>query len=73
MKFLIKVSKFERLDSFLVKILKTDFSRGNLELDFSVFDDFDYQILNYARKNIHSGINRKMTRRNEHRFRFPTR
>ena len=63
MKFLIKVSKFERLDSFLVKILKTDFSRGNLELDFSVFDDFDYQILNYARKNIHSGINRKMPRK----------
>ena len=41
-KFLNKVSKFERLDSFLVKILKTDFSRGNLELDFSVFEDFDY-------------------------------
>lgn len=63
MKFLNKVSKYEKLETFLQKIINTDFSIGNLKLDFSVFEDFDYQILNYDKKSIHSEFGRKVSRK----------
>ena len=63
MKFLNNVSKYEKLETFLQKIINTDFSLGNLKLDFSVFEDFNYQILNYDKKTIHSEVSRKVSRK----------
>ena len=50
MKFLNEIKKYESLVTFLPKIVKTNFENGNLTLDFTVFDDFDPQILNYVKK-----------------------
>jgi len=52
MKQLNEISKYESLDSFLPKIIKTDFQNGLLSMDFSLFDEFNIEILGYERKNI---------------------
>jgi hypothetical protein len=52
MKFLTLINKFELLECFIPKILKTNFEYGSLEMDFSVFEDFDSNILNYPKKEI---------------------
>ena len=52
MKQLNEISKYESLDSFLPKIIKTDFQNGYLSMDFSLFDEFDIDILGYEKKNI---------------------
>ena len=52
MKFLTQINKFELLECFIPKILKTNFEYGSLEMDFSVFEDFNSNILNYPKKEI---------------------
>ena len=52
MKQLNEITKYESLDTFLPKILKTDFQNGFLSLDFSLFDEFNIEILGYEKKNI---------------------
>ena len=52
MKFLIQIKKYELLKYFLPKIIKTNFEVGNLEMDFTVFDDFNWKILNYKKKEV---------------------
>lgn len=52
MKQLNEISKYESLDSFLPKIIKTDFQNGFLSMDFSLFNEFDIDILGYEKKNI---------------------
>ena len=47
-----EITKYESLDSFLPKIIKTDFQNGILSMDFSLFDEFDIEILGYEKKNI---------------------
>ena len=46
MRNLIKVTKYERLNSFLPKIVNTNFENGFLNINFNVFDEnFNYKIL----------------------------
>ena len=52
MKLLNEITKYESLDSFLPKIIQTDFQNGYLSIDFSVFDEFDVEVLGYEKKNI---------------------
>ena len=52
MKQLNEITKYESLDSFLPKIIKTDFQNGILDMDFSLFNEFDIEILGYEKKNI---------------------
>ncbi len=52
MKQLNEITKYESLDSFLPKIIKTDFQNGILSMDFSLFNEFDIEILGYEKKNI---------------------
>ena len=52
MKFLTQITKYESLECFIPKILKTNFEYGTLEMDFSVFEDFNSNILNYPKKEI---------------------
>ena len=52
MKQLNEISKYESLDTFLPKIIKTDFQNGLLSMDFSLFDEFDIDILVYEKRNI---------------------
>lgn len=52
MKFLTQINKFELLECFIPKILKTNFEFGSLEMDFSVFEDFNSNILNYPKGEI---------------------
>ena len=52
MKQLNEITKYESLDSFLPKIIKTDFQNGLLSMDFSLFDEFNIEILGYEKKNI---------------------
>lgn len=62
MKLLNEISKYEPLETFLPKITKTDFQNGTLSIDFSVFNEFNIDILGYEKKdlsnnNIHTGSN----------------
>ena len=52
MKKLNEISKYESLDLFLPKIVKTDFQNGLLSMDFSLFDEFNIETLEYEKKNI---------------------
>ena len=52
MKLLNEITKYESLDSFLPKIIQTDFQNGFLSMDFSLFDEFDVEVLGYEKKNI---------------------
>ena len=52
MKQLNEITKYESLDSFLPKIIKTDFQNGFLSMDFSLFNEFNIEILGYEKKNI---------------------
>ena len=45
MKFLSNINKYENLETFLPKIIKTNFEDGNLSMDFSVFEFFNTKIL----------------------------
>ena len=52
MKKLNEISKYESLDLFLPKIVKTDFQNGLLSMDFSSFDEFNIETLEYEKKDI---------------------
>ena len=52
MKLLNEISKYEPLETFLPKITKTDFQNGRLSIDFSLFHQFNVNILGYEKKNI---------------------
>ena len=52
MKQLNEITKYETLDTFLPKIIKTDFQNGFLSMDFSLFKEFDIEILGYEKKNL---------------------
>ena len=52
MKLLNEISKYEPLETFLPKITKTDFQNGRLSIDFSLFNQFNINILGYEKKNI---------------------
>ena len=62
MRYLIEVSKYESLQSFLPKIIKTNFEFGKLNIDFNVFDEyFNAQILKTdENRTINSIIKRDM-------------
>ena len=45
MKYLSNISKYEELESFLPKIIKTNFEDGTLTIDFSVFEYFNDKFL----------------------------
>ena len=57
MKLLNEITKYEPLETFLPKIIKADFQNGNLFIDFSVFDEFNINILGYEKKNLTNNIN----------------
>ncbi len=50
MKFLNHVNKYESLEKFIPKMLISNFQKGELKMDFSVFQDFSPNILNYHKK-----------------------
>jgi hypothetical protein len=52
MRFLDEVKRYEPLETFLLKIIKTDTEKGTLSLDLSVFEDFQPKILNYIKKEV---------------------
>jgi hypothetical protein len=52
MRSFLKINKFELLEIFLPKLMKTNFECGNLEMDFSLLEDFNTNILNYQKKEI---------------------
>ena len=52
MKQLNEITKYENLDTFLPKIIKTDFQNGFLSMDFTLFNEFNIEILGYEKKNL---------------------
>ena len=52
MKFLNEIKKYEILENFLKKAIKTNFEKGSLFLDLTVFDDFNPNIMNYEKKDV---------------------
>ena len=62
MKLLNEITKYEPLETFLPKIIKTDFQNGNLSIDFSVFDEFNINILGYEKKNLTKDSNENNSR-----------
>lgn len=62
MRFLIEISKYDSLQSFLPKIIKTNFEFGKLNIDFNVFDEhFNAKILKTEEnRTINSIIKRDM-------------
>ena len=52
MMFLDEIKRYEPLETFLLKIIKTDTEKGTLSLDLSVFEDFQPKILNYLKKEV---------------------
>ena len=47
-----EITKYESLETFLPKIIKTDFQNGLLSMDFSLFNEFNIEVLGYEKKNI---------------------
>ena len=47
MKYLSNINKYENLETFLPKIIKTNFEDGKLSMDFSVFKFFNTKILEH--------------------------
>ena len=47
MNYLSNISKYQQLETFLPKIIKTNFEDGTLTMDFSVFDYFNAKILGH--------------------------
>ena len=62
MKLLNEITKYEPLETFLPKIIKTDFQNGNLYIDFSVFNEFNINILGYEKKNLTNDISKFSSR-----------
>ena len=54
MKLLNEITKYESLETFLPKIIVTDFQNGKLSIDFSLFKEFDIDILGYEKKNLNN-------------------
>jgi len=52
MRFLDEIKRYEPLETFLLKIIKTDTEKGTLSLDLSTFEDFQPKILNYIKKEV---------------------
>ena len=49
MKILNQITKYENLNNFFPKIIKTDFQKGICSLDFSIFNDFEAKIFEYEK------------------------
>jgi len=47
-----EIKKYEILENFLKKAIKTNFEKGSLFLDLTVFDDFNPNIMNYEKKDV---------------------
>ena len=56
MKLLNEITKYESLETFLPKIIVTDFQNGKLSIDFALFKEFDVDILGYEKKNLNNNI-----------------
>ena len=56
MKLLNEITKYESLETFLPKIIVTDFQNGKLSIDFALFKEFDIDILGYEKKNLNNNI-----------------
>ena len=54
MKLLNEITKYESLETFLPKIIVTDFQNGKLSIDFALFKEFDIDILGYEKKNLNN-------------------
>ena len=54
MKLLNEITKYESLETFLPKIIVTDFQNGKLSIDFALFKEFDVDILGYEKKNLNN-------------------
>ena len=52
MEYLTLINKYELLETFLPKIIKCNFELGTLDIDFSVFNDFNANILNYKKREV---------------------
>ena len=50
MKYLSNINKYENLESFLPKIIQTNFEDGKLSIDFSVFEFFNKKIFEHNLK-----------------------
>ena len=49
MKYLVEINKYESLEKFLPKIINSNFEKGILSMDFSIFEQFNAKILDYER------------------------
>ena len=47
MNYLLNISKYQPLETFLPKIIKTNFEDGTLTMDFSIFEYFNAKILGH--------------------------
>ena len=54
MKLLNEITKYESFETFLPKIIVTDFQNGKLSIDFALFKEFDVDILGYEKKNLNN-------------------
>ena len=54
MKLLNEITKYEPLETFLPKIIQTDFQNGHLSIDFSLFKEFNINILGYEKKDLNT-------------------
>ena len=61
---LIKINKYEALETFLPKLIKTNFEYGNLEINFYLINKFDSNILNYKKNEIDDKIIDKKIKEN---------
>ena len=62
MKQLNEISKYEPLETFLPKIIQTDFQNGRLSIDFSLFNEFNVDILGYEKKNLTNNVKENISR-----------
>ena len=65
MKILNEITKYEPLETFFPKIIKTDFQNGRLLIDFSIFDNFSIDILEYEKKDLIKNNSNIMNNKNE--------
>ena len=56
MKILNEITKYEPLETFLPKIIVTNFQNGSLSIDFSTFKEFNIGILGYEKKNLTDNV-----------------
>ena len=61
MKILNEITKYEPLETFLPKIIVTNFQNGSLSIDFSTFKEFNIGILGYEKKNLTDNVESNST------------